>query len=237
MRMKDVCERTGLTDHAIRLYIDSDLLKPKEEQNYSGRKSIYFSEEDVSVLEAIATLRKADFSITDIREMQVSPEQIGSIIDLHKQKLASDIENKQQILQSLTKINNEIHTDYSEVADLLRQSASKNILPKEDYMMHFKDFQQTIKNRIFTVIAFALLLIGIVTLTPCILKAAFADIEIASGGGYNFVYSFTWERAFDNIQLLGALLCLTITVILLFAHIISGKKELLSHAIFCVFYL
>ena len=93
MRMKDVCARTGLTDRAVRLYIENGLLQPNEEINYAGRRTIHFSEDDVSTLEAITTLRKADFSIVDIREMQKTPSNIHSILDLHRHKIAEDIEN------------------------------------------------------------------------------------------------------------------------------------------------
>ena len=233
--MKEVCEKTGLTDRAVRLYIDSGLLQPTEENNYSGRKSIHFSENDVYILEAIATLRKAGFSIPDIREMQVAPQHSHTIIDAHKQKLDTDIKNKLQILQNLSNINYNKPMNYTEIADLLRQSTSRNNLPKEDSRMLFKDFQQTIKNRFFSVIAFALLLVGLVTITPLLLQTAFADTEIVSGGGYNYVYTFTWKRLFQNIQLLGAGFCMLISTILMFIHIVYGKKELLiSGCLFCI---
>ncbi len=66
MRMKDVLARTGLTDRAVRLYIENGLLSPRQESNYAGRKSIEFSEEDVETLEVIATLRKSGFSLSPI---------------------------------------------------------------------------------------------------------------------------------------------------------------------------
>ena len=65
MRIKDVCERTGLTDRAIRLYMESGLVVPKQDYNYMGRRSISFSEEDVRILEAVAILRRAEFFLAD----------------------------------------------------------------------------------------------------------------------------------------------------------------------------
>ena len=50
MRMKEICERTGLTDRAVRLYIENGLLFPEKTASYSGRESIRFSEEDAVVL-------------------------------------------------------------------------------------------------------------------------------------------------------------------------------------------
>ncbi len=57
MQIKEVTARTGLTDRAIRLYIENGLVRPRQEFNYAGRRSISFDEEDVRTLEAVATLR------------------------------------------------------------------------------------------------------------------------------------------------------------------------------------
>lgn len=73
MRMKDMIERTGLTDRAVRLYIEEGLLTPRQESSYSGRRSFEFSEEDAQQLETISTLRRAGFSVAAIREMLMTP--------------------------------------------------------------------------------------------------------------------------------------------------------------------
>lgn len=70
MRMKEICEKTGLTDRAVRLYISSGLLAPKRSTSYNGYTSIHFSQEDLKKLESIAVLRRAGFSMSDIREIQ-----------------------------------------------------------------------------------------------------------------------------------------------------------------------
>ena len=88
MRIKEVCERTGLTDRAIRLYMENGLVSPKQETNYMGRRSYIFSEDDVRILETVATLRRADFSIADILQMQASADSIPEIVSVHRQKLA-----------------------------------------------------------------------------------------------------------------------------------------------------
>ena len=61
MKMKEACKYTGLTDKAIRLYIERQLIFPSYTENYMGRKSFNFSETDVEELKMIATLRKYDF--------------------------------------------------------------------------------------------------------------------------------------------------------------------------------
>ena len=52
MKIGEVLEKTGLTDRAVRLYIEHGLISPTIEKGYSGRKSYVFSEEDVQKLDA-----------------------------------------------------------------------------------------------------------------------------------------------------------------------------------------
>ena len=69
MKMKEVLERTGLTDRAVRLYIANELVAPECSRGYTGRNSFDFSEEDVEALQKIALLRKADFSLEQIKSL------------------------------------------------------------------------------------------------------------------------------------------------------------------------
>ncbi len=74
MKMKEVLLQTGLTDRAVRLYIENGLLTPNNEKSYSGRNSYDFTEEDVAVLQQIALLRKAEFSPEQIKLLQQGGE-------------------------------------------------------------------------------------------------------------------------------------------------------------------
>ena len=66
MKIKAVCEATGLTDRAIRYYIEEKLISPAYTENYLGRKTFDFSEWDLQQLNDIAVLRKFGFSIAEI---------------------------------------------------------------------------------------------------------------------------------------------------------------------------
>lgn len=68
MKMKDVCKATGLSERAVRFYVQEQLVIPQS-QRRSGRTWLDFSEEDVKRLRAIAVLRKAGFTIEEIRSM------------------------------------------------------------------------------------------------------------------------------------------------------------------------
>lgn len=79
MKIKTVCEATGLTDRAIRYYIEEGLIGPAHTENYLGRRNFDFTDDDVRQLENIATLRKYDFSVEDIKTMADDPETIVGV--------------------------------------------------------------------------------------------------------------------------------------------------------------
>lgn len=68
MKMKEVCAATGLTERAVRFYVQEQLVTPQA-QRRGGRTWLDFSEEDVERLRAVGTLRKAGFTIDEIRSM------------------------------------------------------------------------------------------------------------------------------------------------------------------------
>ena len=81
MKIKTVCELTGLTARTIRVYIDEQLIAPKFTENYLGRRSFEFSQEDIVSLQNIATLRKYGFSIDEIRNILLDSQNSIAIIE------------------------------------------------------------------------------------------------------------------------------------------------------------
>ena len=67
MKIKAVCEYTGLSDRTIRYYIEEGLISPSYTENYLGRRTYSFSDKDIKELKDIAVLRKFDFTIDEIR--------------------------------------------------------------------------------------------------------------------------------------------------------------------------
>lgn len=68
MKMKEVCAQTGLTERAVRFYVQEKLVVPLA-QRRGGRTWLDFSPTDVDRLKAISTLRKAGFTLEEIRSM------------------------------------------------------------------------------------------------------------------------------------------------------------------------
>ena len=224
MRIKEVCERTGLTDRAIRLYMENGLVAPRQEYNYMGRRSISFQEEDVRVLEDVATLRQAGFSIADIAELQTSPEHLAQIVACHRQRLTEELEVKGRILETLKKYDVSKQENYHELASAIRRSASSNTIPKEDFGMNLKDVQKMIRKRIPALISMFLLVFGLCHIGSLVLRTAFADVYLSSGGGYTLSYHWSASAWREHAVILLAEAALFCGVIPLIVALAGGRR-------------
>ena len=79
MKISEVSRRTGLTKRAIRYYFLKEGLISPQLYEKSGREFRDYSEADLRLLEAIAGLRRAGFSINQIRTVISNPEQIPQL--------------------------------------------------------------------------------------------------------------------------------------------------------------
>ena len=126
MKIKEVCSATGLTDKAIRFYISKELISPDFTENHSGRKSYDFSEEDVKVFSDIATLRKAGFTVEEIRQIIQYPCHSQKIINTFIKRKETEINISNTVLKRLKTISAEDQLDLSSIAEVL-QNQTKNI--------------------------------------------------------------------------------------------------------------
>lgn len=117
-KMKEVCQMTGLTDRAIRLYVEQELVKP-EIRDGIHNKAIFFSEADVERLKDIAALRNADFSIADIKLMIQNPENISSIVGEKEALLAVEIKRMKDVQDTLAHLSIQEHNDVTKLADAI----------------------------------------------------------------------------------------------------------------------
>lgn len=118
MKISDVCERTGLTDRAIRFYIEKGLLQ-KEAQNRNGRNCRDYDEEDVRILKDIAILRNNGFSIQDIMDMQNTPERIPTIIEERRSEMRIQCTANQHLLGTLEKARGREGISWRRLAGIL----------------------------------------------------------------------------------------------------------------------
>ena len=134
MKIKTVCEATGLSDRAIRYYIDEELIYPTYTENYLGRRSYDFSDADVRMLRSICMLRNVDFSVAEIRTMIRRPESIAKtmqeLIARKKEAAAKETE----MIARLERVDPETLSDVSALADAL--SVSDIAAPDADVKPH-----------------------------------------------------------------------------------------------------
>ena len=118
MKIKAVCEETGLTDRTIRYYIEEGLISPQYTENYLGRKTFNFTQENIVELKNIAILRSFNFSVEEIRSLIQDSASSAAVIDEVKrrtQEAVTDGENKLSVLMQL-----DTNIAYS-VADLAQE--------------------------------------------------------------------------------------------------------------------
>jgi len=119
MKMKEICARTGLTERAVRLYIDKGLLSPITSE-VNGRVYTDFSESNVRTLETISALRAMRFSLSDIKTMLDDPSAAADIARAHAQTLFSQRSELNGLAGALSRVNFDAVYD---AHSLVRQTA------------------------------------------------------------------------------------------------------------------
>jgi len=129
MKMKEICERTGLTERAVRLYCERGLLAP-ETYTQNDREYLVFHDRDEQALRCIAILREADFSLDEIRTMQQEPFLIEKTVREHTARLMKESSEKLQLCQKLQAIEPGKLRDIVDLAKELEQNEPhSNVAP------------------------------------------------------------------------------------------------------------
>ena len=89
MKIKEVCARTGLTERAVRLYLEKGLLSP-ESCWRQGRTYREYGEEDVARLQEISALRSVGFSLEEIGALQRDGAQTNLLLQKRRTELRED---------------------------------------------------------------------------------------------------------------------------------------------------
>ncbi len=179
MKIKEVCELTGLTDRAIRFYIESGLIDPQKSENYMGRRSFAFNESDIKRLNTIATLRKSGFSIDEIQNLLTSND-ILSIIEQRIILLSAENEENKNILLTLEKARSEKDISLKRLEEILNTPIIKGEIPRPDSEPPFPKLLKKAKKLIITlsVICFISVLSATVFLaTIFTISGGYSEIE------------------------------------------------------------
>jgi DNA-binding transcriptional MerR regulator len=230
MKMKEICSRTGLTDRAVRLYIENGLVTPRRVSGYSGRESIIFDEENLLMLSNVAVLRRAGFAIADIKRMQVEPGCIMETVAAYREQLGEEIRQKEKVYGLLGKMQNRNAADITGLAGFIESAAGEGNIPKEDMIMTKKDIYENISKNILAVISLAFLITGGIWTVVMMSRVAMyytEGISILAGGGIKYHNVFSIERLAANWVYVPVTLCLIIAVVFLIIYIIKGKLPML----------
>lgn len=96
MRISEVCSRAHLTECAVRLYIREGLVHPGQRNGIA-----VFDADGITRIEQIAVLRRADFSIDQIKRMLDRPDEVGAVIDEKKNQLSRQAAEELALLSVL----------------------------------------------------------------------------------------------------------------------------------------
>ena len=121
MKIKTICEITGLTDRTIRYYIEKELVCPAYTENYLGRKSFHFSQEDIEILKSISVLRQFDFTIDEIQQIIIDATSSSTIIANVINRITESVSLGEEKLVALSKLS----TDKGYTLEQLAKELSK----------------------------------------------------------------------------------------------------------------
>ena len=137
MKIKEVSEITGLTKKTIRFYESEGLITP-EKTYQNGRAYRSYSPETVALLQQIAVLRRARFSVEEIRTMQAAPEEIPAVFVSYRQRLHAEKAQLEQVLSVADTITAEELNSQDMLVSQLEPAAAKVQLPTADIHPHFR---------------------------------------------------------------------------------------------------
>lgn len=89
MQIKEAAARSALTERAVRLYEERGLISPHIE-NKNGRDFRDYSDHDLERLKIISALRRALFTIDEIKTMLDDPSKIPEITEANRARIHTD---------------------------------------------------------------------------------------------------------------------------------------------------
>ena len=132
MKMKEVLEQTDLTDRAVRLYMENGLVSPSCSENYAGRKNIEFSENDVEALKNVATLRKAGFSISEIKLLKQGSVPCRKTVAEFIEKTTTKIESDKSVVERLEAVVMAEDLSIETICESLNSATEEKEIPESD---------------------------------------------------------------------------------------------------------
>ena len=137
MKLKEVCSKTGLTKRTIRFYEEKGLLSPQKTYK-NGREYRDYSEDDVSRLQDIATLRRARFTIQEIKQMEAQPENMPEVFTAYREGLYEQQRELAALIAAAEGVNPEELTSTKQLISVMQKATQRLPLPAMDIRPHFR---------------------------------------------------------------------------------------------------
>lgn len=132
LKIKEVITKTGLTDRAIRLYIENGLVTPENQKSYTGRNNFHFTEADIDCFEQIALLRKADFSLEQIKTLKLGGEAARKVLLEYLTVKNESVVTGQKIVEALKDFPAQESVTIESVCEKIKESIENAPLPDAD---------------------------------------------------------------------------------------------------------
>ena len=132
MKIKEVIAATGLTDRAIRLYIENGLVTPENQKSYTGRNNYIFTQADIDCFEQIAILRKADFSLEQIKTLKQGGETARGVLFEYLSAKQESVVMGQKIVEALKDFSAQESVTIESVCVKIKESIASTPLPEVD---------------------------------------------------------------------------------------------------------
>ena len=132
LKIKKVIAATDLTDRAIRLYIENGLVTPENQKSYTGRNNYNFTQEDIDCLEQIAMLRKADFSLEQIKTLKLGGESAREVLVEYLSDKQESVAMGQRIIDALKDYSAQDSVTMESVCAKIKESIENTPLPEVD---------------------------------------------------------------------------------------------------------
>ncbi len=139
MKMKKACEATSLTERAIRLYLQKNLISPRLVDGI-----IDFSNEDIQQLKDIALLRQLDFTIEQISSMIHDPAAIPDIVLLKEGNVRADLEHKKDVHAILSVLDRD---NINSVHAMAAQIRAHRLVPPEPDFGRFDEISDEVRQQ------------------------------------------------------------------------------------------
>ena len=135
MKAKEIAAQTGLKERTIRFYEEHDLIHPAMEQR-NGRNYREYTQEDADRLKLIATLRRSQFTLEEIRQLLRQPDTTPQVFRAYTARIGQAARNTERLWTAAAAISPENLTPQA-LGQALEQQVRNLSLPPADLEPHF----------------------------------------------------------------------------------------------------